>query len=275
MTVVIITDLDGSLLSHSTFSFKQIHNDILELLDSGIHIVPASSKTKIEMNVFCSELGRELPFVYENGAGIQNIRSLMPDSKLPDTLLSEKAISVNNLWQVWVEKVPNELKKQCLFVHEMDMKQQINLFGLKGERLENALNREFSFCFKFVGNRAELRLLKHILDTNNLSFHQGGRVLTLSGKHNKSDFCELIQFNSRQHGSSSFLVGVGDSENDVELLEACDVSCIIPRPHKPLLSLSIPLERTIIAGSIAPLGWLEAVRKALAINNIQKVANYG
>jgi predicted mannosyl-3-phosphoglycerate phosphatase (HAD superfamily) len=70
-------------------------------------------------------------------------------------------------------------------------------------------------------------------------------------------------------------VGVGDSENDVALLEACDVACIIPRPHKPLLSLSIPLDRTIIAGSIAPLGWLEAVRKALAINNTEKVANYG
>ena len=28
----------------------------------------------------------------------------------------------------------------------------------------------------------------------------------------------------------------------------------------------MPLERTIIAGNIAPLGWLEAVRKALNLN---------
>ena len=118
--------MDGSLLSHSTFSFKQIHNDILELLDSGIHIVPASSKTKIEMNDFCSELGRELPFVYENGAGLQNTGSLVPDNKLPDTLLSENAISVDKLSQVWAEKVPNELQKQCLFLHEMDIQKQIN-----------------------------------------------------------------------------------------------------------------------------------------------------
>ncbi len=275
MTTIVITDLDGSLLGHSTFSFNQIHGDILDLLDAGIHIVPASSKTKIEMDMFCSELGRDLAFIYENGAGFQNIGSLFPDSKLPDTLLSENAISVDELWQVWVEKVPKKLKKQCLFMHEMDIKQQINLFGLNGQRLKNALTREFSFCFKFIGNRAELRHLKHILDANNLSCHQGGRVLTLSGKHNKSDYCDLIQYNSSQHSFPSFLVGVGDSENDIELLEACNVSCIIPHPHKPLLSLSIPLDRTIIAGSIAPLGWLEAVRKALAINNIERVANYG
>jgi len=270
-----MTDLDGSLLSYSTLSFKQIHNDILDLLDSGIHIVPASSKTKIEMDVFCSELGRDLPFIYENGAGFENIGSLLPDSKLPDSVVSDAAVGVDELWRFWGEQVPNEIKKQCLFVHEMDVKQQIDLLGLKGQKLENALMRGFSFCFKFVGNRVQLRHLKHILDKNNLTFHQGGRVLTLCGKHDKSDYCDFIQSNLSESKFASFLVGVGDSENDVELLEACDVACIIPRPHKPLLSLSIPLDRTIIAGSIAPLGWLEAVRKALAINNTEKVANYG
>ena len=270
-----MTDLDGSLLSHSSLSFKQIHSDILFLLDSGIHIVPTSSKTKIEMNMFCSELGRDLPFIYENGAGFENIGSLLPGSKLPNSLVSDSAVGVYELWRVWGEQVPNEIKKQCLFVHEMDVKQQIDLLGLKGQKLENALMRGFSFCFKFVGNRVQLRHLKHILDKNNLTFHQGGRVLTLCGKHDKSDYCGFIQSNLSERKFASFLVGVGDSENDIELLEACDVACIIPRPHKPLLSLSIPLDRTIIAGSIAPLGWLEAVRKALAINNTEKVANYG
>jgi len=275
LTIIVMTDLDGSLLSHSTLSFKQIHSDILDLLDSGIHIVPASSKTKIEMDVFCSELGRDLPFIYENGAGFENIGSLLPDSKLPDSVVSNAAVDVDELWRIWGEHVPNEIKKQCLFVHEMDVKQQIDLLGLKGQKLENALMRGFSFCFKFVGSRVQLRHLKHILDKNNLTFHQGGRVLTLCGKHDKSDYCDFIQSNLSESKFVSFLVGVGDSENDVALLEACDVACIIPRPHKPLLSLSIPLDRTIIAGSIAPLGWLEAVRKALAINNTEKVANYG
>ena len=275
MTTVIITDLDGSLLSHSNFSFKQIHNDILELLNSGIHIVPASSKTKIEMNEFCSELGQDLPFVYENGAGFHNIKSLSLDSKLPNTLVSENAIRVDKLWHVWDEKVPNEIKKQCVFAHKLDIKQQMNLFGLKGQMLQNALTREFSFCFKFIGNGTELRRLKYVIDTNNLSLHQGGRVLTLSGRHNKSDYCELIRSNLSQNRFPSFLVGVGDSENDVEFLEACDVACVIPRPFKPLLALSLPLERTIVGGSIAPIGWLEVVRKALAINNTQKMVNYG
>lgn len=270
-----MTDLDGSLLSHTSCSFKQIKYDILDLLDCGVYIVPVSSKTKIEIDTFCHELGRDLPFIYENGAGFKNICSLLPDSKLSNIFLSDAAVSVDELWWTWSEKVPNHLKKLCLFVHEMDVKQQIDLLGIEGQKLENALAREFSLCFKFVGNKIQLHDLKHILELNNLTFHQGGRVLTLCGKHDKSIYCEFIQSNISETRIASFLVGVGDSENDIELLEACDVACIIPRPHKPLLPLSIPLDRTIIADNIAPIGWIEAVRKALTFKHIEKVANYG
>ena len=99
--------------------------------------------------------------------------------------------------------------------------------------------------------------------------------MTLSGKHDKADYCSFIRSEQSIKGFETFLVGVGDSENDIKMLEECDIACIIPRPHKNLLSLSIPRERTIVSGTIAPLGWLEAVRKALGVKHIEEIARYG
>ena len=272
---IIITDLDGSLLSHSTFSFKQIHSDILSLLDSGTLIIPASSKTKVEMEMFCAELGRNVPFIYENGAGFHNIQEITSEKSSKPFTLSQAAINSENIWEIWCESVTEELKNQCLFVHEMNVKQQADVFGFTGQKLENALAREYSLNFKFLGNQIQLQHLKYILSAKNLTAQQGGRLMTLSGKHNKADYCNLIRIKQKSFGFEPFLVGVGDSENDSYMLENCDIACIIPRPHKPLLSISMPLERTIIAGNIAPLGWLEAVRKALNLNHIEETLRYG
>ena len=49
-TVVIFTDLDGSLLHRDTFEFDSIKNYIKSLLDKGVIIIPNSSKTEREMN---------------------------------------------------------------------------------------------------------------------------------------------------------------------------------------------------------------------------------
>ena len=275
MKYFIITDLDGSLLNHSNFSFRQIHFDILSLLDFGISLIPASSKTKLEMENFCTELGRDLPFIYENGAGFQNVKTIISESSSESNIRSQFAMDKEDIWDIWCEQIPKELKMLCLFAHEMTERQQIDLFGLTGQKLENALAREHSFCFKFLGNRLQLQHLKYLLNKHQLTAHQGGRLTTLSGKHDKADYCEFIRTEQRIKGFEAFLIGVGDSENDIKMLEKCDVACIIPRPHKNLLSLSIPFERTIVAGSVAPLGWLEAVRKALGLKHVQEMKRYG
>ena len=272
---IVITDLDGSLLNHSSFSFKQIQFDILNLLDSGIQIIPASSKTKLEMEMFCSDLGRDLPFIYENGAGFKNLKSIISNISSVSNFLSESAIGIEKIWEIWCEQIPKDLKTQCMFAHEMNVRQQIDLFGLTDQKLENALKREYSLCFKFLGNRIELQRLKYLLNEHHLIAHQGGRLMNISGKHDKADYCKFIRSEQSIKGFEPLLVGVGDSENDIKMLQECDIACVIPRPHKNLLSLSQPLERTIIAGSIAPLGWLEAVRKALSLNHVQEMKRYG
>ena len=65
---IFITDLDGTLLNNEDFDFTPIKSDLISLLEEGNIILPASSKSRAEINSFCDEVGRKLPFIYENGA---------------------------------------------------------------------------------------------------------------------------------------------------------------------------------------------------------------
>ena len=58
------------------------------------------------------------------------------------------------------------------------------------------------------------------------------------------------------------IIGFGDSENDVSLLCASDVACVVPRPGAPLPALPDPPENVIIAPEPAPAGWIIAANAA-------------
>ena len=66
--IFIFTDLDGSLLNHNNFEFKEIKDFILDCIKNGIKIIPNTSKTNSEIQVFLDQLGQNLPFIVENGA---------------------------------------------------------------------------------------------------------------------------------------------------------------------------------------------------------------
>ena len=53
-----MTDLDGTLLGHEDFGFAPIRDRLLDLIDSGIKIVPNSSKTRREIDVSARLLAR-------------------------------------------------------------------------------------------------------------------------------------------------------------------------------------------------------------------------
>ena len=55
-SVVIFTDLDGTLLHRDTFKFDEIKDYIKSLINKGITIIPNTSKTEKEIEEFISEI---------------------------------------------------------------------------------------------------------------------------------------------------------------------------------------------------------------------------
>ena len=72
-SLIIFTDLDGSLLHRDNFKFDEIKDYIKNLIDDGIIIIPNTSKTEKEVEEFIAELGSDLPFISENGLSLIHI----------------------------------------------------------------------------------------------------------------------------------------------------------------------------------------------------------
>ena len=65
LTIVIFTDLDGSLLHRDTFEFDSIKDYIKSLINKGVIIIPNSSKTEKEIEKFTDELADKLNMNYK------------------------------------------------------------------------------------------------------------------------------------------------------------------------------------------------------------------
>ena len=75
-SLIIFTDLDGSLLHRDNFKFDEIKGYIKDLIDNGVIIIPNTSKTEKEIEEFIKELGINLPFISENGSSIHGFDQL-------------------------------------------------------------------------------------------------------------------------------------------------------------------------------------------------------
>ena len=275
MTFIFISDLDGTLLGHHDFDFSPIKSDITGLLDTGHLLVLASSKTKAEIENFCDQLGRKVPFIYENGAGVENfgIFCEFKEASLFDQ--NPKAIKTDELMVIWEREIPLSLRSYCHFIKDMDRSAQQACFGLRSSDLDSAMKRSFSLPFNFSGAVSHIRELHYLAAQAGLSVQQGGRVYNLSGCHDKADYLPEIRKLATKSKDKPLLIVLGDSRNDIKMLKQADVSCIIPDKNGDYLSLGEGISPTIFAPRVAPLGWLDAVMEALSLFPVKKGVNYG
>ena len=117
-SLIIFTDLDGSLLHRDTFQFNEIKNFLLFLLSKGIHIIPNSSKTEKEILNFNQELGADLPYILENGSAIHGLNLL--NTNFPNKIILSR--DKKDILDIFSTKVPENLKNKCEFISQMKKK---------------------------------------------------------------------------------------------------------------------------------------------------------
>ena len=163
-TVVIFTDLDGSLLHRDTFKFDTIKDYIKSLVSKGVIIIPNSSKTEKEIEKFNEELGVNLPFISENGSSIHGLNLIT--SNFPDKIVLSR--EKEELFKIFENKVPEKLKEKCFQISKMSKKEQENILGQKDAKLKDALNRKYTLPFLFKGDKNEKNKLLKVLNSNSL-----------------------------------------------------------------------------------------------------------
>ena len=243
--LLIFSDLDATLLDHNTYSFQEALPALQLIRKRKIPLILSSSKTYDEMIVIRTELSNHDPFIYENGSGIY-----FEDNKVS---LGTSHSEISNLLQ--------DLKKRFSFTSFNDLGPEgiQKETGLDIYASERAYRREFTEPLIWKDSTQNLIIFKQLLQQNNLTAAQGGRFLTISSPKNKGD--ALLWVKKRYESIAKVkitTIGLGDSENDINMLDCADNAIIVRHPKKlpPNINGHASL---IITDAIGPKGWNEAI----------------
>ncbi len=256
-SLIIFTDLDGSLLHRDNFKFDEIKDYIKSLIDDGITIIPNTSKTEKEIEEFIKELGSNIPFISENGSSIHGLNLI--NTNFPNKIILSR--DKQELIKIFNSKVPEELKTKCKFISNMNIKQQTSIFGLQENNLKNALNRKYTFPFIFEGDKIEKNKLLKFLKSSSLNMQEGGRVLNLGDNTDKVKSMNQVLKIYKKVESKIKVIAVGDNFNDLDMLRNCDIPCLVFNDE--FKQDQVNIDNLIFSNKPSPEGWADVIKTAL------------
>ena len=257
-SLIIFTDLDGSLLHRDTFKFDTIKDYIKSLANKNIIIIPNSSKTEKEIEKFNEELGMDLPFISENGSTIHGLNLI--NSNFPNKIILSR--DKEELFKIFKTKVPERLINKCIQIFKLGKKEQEKIFGQKDDKLKLILDRKYTIPFLFSGDNVEKNKLIKILSSNSLTLQEGGRVLNLCDNVNKVKSMNKVVKILRKVEEKIKTIAVGDNYNDLDMLKNCDIPCLVFNDQFKLDQINI--DNLIFSNKPSPEGWADVIKMALA-----------
>jgi len=265
--LIIITDLDGSLLDQETYSYDASLPAIEKLKSLDIPLILCSSKTRSEISLLWQELGLMDPFIAESGGAI-----CLPPGYFPFPLqgvkpkgsfeVLELGTDVLKLHQVLMETAQQfQVKIKSLSMLSPD---EISaLTGLTGNAASLALEREYDE--PFLVEEEDCQQLFTDLRMKGFSLTRGDRFFHLTGNHDKGKAAKILLNLYRRTSPEILTVGLGNSANDLSLFCSVDRPVLVRNPDgswdSEVLRTIPGIERT---QGIGPYGWREAVEKILA-----------
>ncbi|MBN2125715.1 MAG: HAD-IIB family hydrolase [Deltaproteobacteria bacterium] len=260
---VVFTDLDGTLLDHNTYEWRDAGPALNLCRRLGAPVVLVSSKTRAEMDRLRIRMGLHSPFVSENGGGI-----FFPVSGCawpPGDAMRE-----GDLWK-WSLGIPYEgllgvlrdLRKETGLpirgFSDMGIEEISRLTGLDPDTARLAAQREFDEPLILEDPRgAGLDLLRNAAAARGLTLSEGGRFHHLHGGGDKGEAVDRLIAWYREEYPHLLSVAMGDSPNDFPMLERADIPVLVRSDRDPKgLEQRIPGLR--ITREKGPRGWNRAV----------------
>ncbi|MFQ5901807.1 MAG: HAD-IIB family hydrolase [Thermodesulfobacteriota bacterium] len=266
--IIIFTDLDGTLLHPRDYSFDDAIPALGLIREMEIPLVLSSSKTRAEIELCRKRLSNVHPFVSENGGGV-----FIPEGYFQFPIVGEvkdryRVINFGSpytLVRKILSEIETELKVKIRGFGDMTVNEVAEITGMSIEEASLAKEREFDepFLFEETEEWARKKSLE-LIEKKGLHYTQG-RFFHILGNHDKGKSARLlIKFYKRVYGSV-MTVGLGDSPNDLPLLEVVDLPVLIQKEDGGF-EPGIDLPGLIKSEGIGPEGWNKAIMKILEVN---------
>lgn len=258
---VIITDLDGTLLDHSSYDFSAAGPALALILRRNIPLVLCSSKTAAEIRHLQVQIGIRDPFIAENGGALY-----LPVDSGNQFSRQALGVTVEELRPILTE-LESSLHMRFLRFEELSEEILAHRFGLSPCDAGRAQRREFDLPFQITSGEQKIDLLRREVEKRGLRLSQGGRLFHLTGHCDKGRAVRrLVEWYRKRKQREVFTIGLGDSLNDLSLLQSVDLPVIIPNPESQA-PLAQELPSAVVAPNPGPQGWNAVVLSILESEN--------
>lgn len=261
---IIFTDLDGTLLDHASYSCLPAYPALQLIREKSIPLVFCSSKTRKEIEHYRRLLDNHDPFVTENGGGIFIPDGYFDQSTIPTHLAThrESGYTVVRLGAHYslLRRAVRQLQDEGFAITgfgDMTAAQVSSLTGLDSEQSAMAKARDFDEPFIFNGSSAEAEKLRARIRNKGFNLTKG-MLFHILGDSDKGKAVDILTALFRQKWGENTLVALGDSPNDLPMLQRADYPVAVRKPdgsHDPILALP----HLIKVEGIGPAGWNEAI----------------
>ena len=242
---IIFSDLDGTLLDHETYSYKPASESLTEIKSRKIPLILSSSKTQAEIKRIQLRLNLNDPFIFENGSGVF----------YKDEVINF-GIKLNEIHDK-IRPLYKYFNFNCYSL--LPLEQAIQYTGLKKEEARLSQQRQFSEPIIWHDN--ENKKLDFLKKIHELGLHaaKGGRFLTLSSHHDKAKALKwIINILENDQQTKFTSIGLGDGENDINMIDACDIKILVKNNNEHLQKPD-----WILTEMYGPAGWNQEIMKVI------------
>ena len=264
---LIVTDLDGTLIDHHTYSAAAATAALEDCATRAVPVVACSSKTRAEIHRLMRTLPiPAAPVIAENGSVVwfPGDWSVLPGDATPvprgEGYLVTLGVPSNQL-RPELDDIASQLGVRVRALSAMTVDEVAACTGLDREVAGLARQREFSEPFVIDGEPPSLEAMQAVARQRGLYVTRGGRFFHLLGPTDKGRAVAIVR---AACAPGHRALGLGDAPNDLSLLAACDDAVIVPQPERgvhPELVRALPHARQ--AEAPGPIGWNDAVLRWL------------
>lgn len=267
-SLLLFTDLDGTLLGSEDYRYDAVLPTLKTLHQQGIPVIPVTSKTRAEVETLIHTLGLETPFVVENGSAAFIPRETCPFALPPGEDMGAYRVVQWGVAYVMaragLKAIAQELGRPLKGFGDFSVEQVQQLTGLSMQDAQQAKMREFSEPFLTPKNVSSTQLTLAV-EAMGFRVVMGDRFSHLigdgAGKGVAVQQLTALYRSTLAPDAPLTTIGLGNSPNDIDMLEHTDQSIVMPGAHGPHPRLG---ERGwAIAPHPAPEGWAAAVERLL------------
>ncbi|OKY25151.1 mannosyl-3-phosphoglycerate phosphatase [Thalassotalea sp. PP2-459] len=267
-TYLIFSDLDGTLLDHETYSWQAAKPTLLALKAADIPLILNTSKTFVELEELRNDLALSTPFIVENGAAIYipiNYFDKHPEDAFQQGNYWVKTFcQPRSYWLSLLKNVAFEYQQYFTGFSQLTVNELVALTHLSEQQAKNALQREFSEPLHWYGTHKQRKAFIDLMSDYGANVLQGGRFLHISGVCDKGLAQHWLAERYREQYPASDIttIALGDSDNDIAMLETADIAVQIRSPKHDFPALERQ-SKAIQSDEYGPKGWAETLTHLL------------